>query len=773
MSKTLTPKQPLDLKKGRKEFLAVANPTFVQILGNGIKDSNNFTFQQEAVYELFELTNVAIQKQRKNLYERTVLLEAPTGSGKTVMAGGYISELFKQFDNCLVLWISETPNLTKQSLKTLERLFQLPTTFYDGSTLNEYENKAVIGINWEAIKGKKSRTDGESHKSIETVMNRGDNDDLVIVTIIDEAHSHTDTKQSKDFLEIINSDFIIEITATPLKGYKNRIKVHIEDVQEAGFIKKGISINDNLPTYNEEYRSKEDVHSITEFFLNESLKKRKDLEKQIFEYAKINDGKKPFVPLLVIQLPNNSDELTKDVEAFYERKGYSRENGKLSIYTSDDYTDELDEICKNENIQILLFKQAISKGWDCPRASLITLLREPQREHFAIQTIGRTMRMPYREPYPASFDDLNYSYAYIEETNNAIIQRIKQSIQQENHFVVSERKSDFKTAIDYLKKETVERKKETTFILEELDSFINLLKVTPETLQMLHESERDNTISFFEGSASYKDLKEEKIEGSKRDNSHTLSIIDIKKKFENILLRSKISFEIADKMIDKIIKTNKETLQSDNLKKKSQLQSLFVQSEKAEQLFISLYTQTLNKFVEAREDELRNKKITKDWGIPLRRTYSKQHKEMTSWSTEKYPYPEIYLSEKNALEEEFSQFLNENDKVIAWYKNGDNGTEHFSIAYDYKGDNLLFYPDFLIETEDRLYIVETKGKIDDEKNKEKNEALYKYSLKSDLPSLVEKELVVGFIKKENDLFQIYQGKQLNSEATNWKPFILK
>lgn len=55
-------------------------------------------------------------------------------------------------------------------------------------------------------------------------------------------------------------------------------------------------------------------------------------------------------------------------------------------------------------------KQAISTGWDCPRAKILVKLREGGSEEFQIQTIGRIRRMPERKHY--GLNTLDYCYIY-------------------------------------------------------------------------------------------------------------------------------------------------------------------------------------------------------------------------------------------------------------------------------------------------------------------------------------------------------------------------
>ena len=61
-------------------------------------------------------------------------------------------------------------------------------------------------------------------------------------------------------------------------------------------------------------------------------------------------------------------------------------------------------------VEVLLFKQAIALGWDCPRASVLLIYREMRNERFTVQTMGRILRMPEQKHYPN--EALNFGYVY-------------------------------------------------------------------------------------------------------------------------------------------------------------------------------------------------------------------------------------------------------------------------------------------------------------------------------------------------------------------------
>jgi len=71
-------------------------------------------------------------------------------------------------------------------------------------------------------------------------------------------------------------------------------------------------------------------------------------------------------------------------------------------------------------------------------------------------------------------------------------------------------------------------------------------------------------------------------------------------------------------------------------------------------------------------------------------------------------------------EKSFVEFLesSKNKSISWWYKNGDAGSEYFSISYYNPDENKekLFYPDWIVQTKDAVYILDTKGGITAESN---------------------------------------------------------
>ena len=160
-------------------------------------------------------------------------------------------------------------------------------------------------------------------------------------------------------------------------------------------IKKEVLINPNLKDfYNLDFDT-------DEYILAQALQKQKELQEL---YKKSNSKIKP---LVLVQLPSESKstseldqtKLKRTIEILNTKFDINFENKKLAIWLDKDKTnkDLMDE--ENSPVEVLIFKQAIATGWDCPKAQILVMFRDIKTITFEIQTIGRILRMPEAKHY--------------------------------------------------------------------------------------------------------------------------------------------------------------------------------------------------------------------------------------------------------------------------------------------------------------------------------------------------------------------------------------
>uniref|UniRef100_UPI0040486A62 hypothetical protein n=1 Tax=Flavobacterium sp. TaxID=239 RepID=UPI0040486A62 len=260
--------------------------------------------------------------------------------------------------------------------------------------------------------------ENETNKNLYSFINKAKLNDAEIIVIIDEEHMFANTKTAKRANEVLQKIYPkveIRVSATPTSNSDYRTLVERQDVIAEEMIKEGIILNPALDTIQQQGRSLEEI------LLEQALSKREELRQAYEELGvKIN-------PLLLIQLPNDSsDNNTADDEKYIDvvlqnlevKYNITVNNNKLAVWLSG-RKDNVEDIEKPDNmVEVLLFKQAIALGWDCPRAGVLLIFRELTSTTFTIQTVGRILRMPEQKHYPNPL--LNQGYVFTNLSKNQI-----------------------------------------------------------------------------------------------------------------------------------------------------------------------------------------------------------------------------------------------------------------------------------------------------------------------------------------------------------------
>lgn len=150
-------------------------------------------------------------------------------------------------------------------------------------------------------------------------------------------------------------------------------------------------------------------------------------------------------PLCLIQIENDSSmerdnpQSVSNCEKIKEklcRYGVAEKN--IATWLAGEHSDNLKDIQEND-VEFLIFKEAVALGWDCPRAQILIRLRETSSIIFDIQTIGRIMRMPELHHYKD--ESINKAYIYTDddnfEYNSSIDEQMQSKIRTEkmNHLL--------------------------------------------------------------------------------------------------------------------------------------------------------------------------------------------------------------------------------------------------------------------------------------------------------------------------------------------------
>ncbi len=773
-------------------------------------------YQQKAVREL---TDKTIELLTYSGDRHTLVFKAPTGAGKTVMASELLlrlnAELRDRTDvpckEVAYIWIA--PNkLHEQSY------FKMRSFFTEGQELHpvifdDLDHSAegyihpgeILFVNWESINKDNAVMirDTEQGASLYDLTRRTQEEQHVpIIVIIDEEHMFASklANKTEKVLSHINPKVEIRISATPETRGELQVSVPREAVVREGMIKQGVVLNPAL-------QFNAPNGSLNQHLVHLALKKREELAEA---YRKIGVN---INPLLLIQLPNDKDKMDKDDDSIKEEvtlyldtiKNINTANGKLAVWLSNE-KENLDSIEKPDNLtEVLLFKQAIALGWDCPRAAVLLIFRKIESFTFTAQTVGRILRMPEQHFYED--DRLNWGYVYTNLSKD-IIQIVQDDMDYMSniHAVRRENLSNVVLRSEYCERPAIARKRLGP------DFKKVLAKVFEEILFVKNRQLSLFTIDDLEGNADDdEDDAVESIYAKNRKACEDKITFRVRSIGVDLIEDVSITGEIGETRVDKkarYVRTMQELNNSYNafcakcigskFEKVSVTTLAFSLKELMEDLFelfetdavkvilyhsnrpvfADLIDRALNRYLkilEARQQKQDEKYFkTYDWEVPVERLYKEENHRIKDEVRDHALLPFVELKNSSKPEERFEAFLESNkDYIDWWYKNGDAGRQHYAISYENKeGKKSLFYVDFVIRMKSgQVFLFDTKSAGSDPDAVEKHNALIDY-IESEENK--DKHLKGGVIIERNDNWKYCPLKIDNTtDIVEWDSFYPK
>lgn len=644
--------------------------------------------------------------------DSTIVFQAPTGSGKTYMISQSLIQIAKNSkESYSYIWISVN-SLHEQSRQNLlryledERLLDcISIDEIQNNTLNENE---IIFFNWDSLIKENNlfRMENELDWNLEGVVLNTKEEGRKIILIIDESHRTARAIKAQDVIEEIGPTLTIEVTATPKDIRGTLIKIPLAEVIAAGMIKNEVQINSGSQQIKE---NKE--------LLEVALKKRKQL-KTSYEFLGVAIN-----PLLLIQIPNKKTTDSTAPEDYIigllAEHNITVSNKKLAIWLSE-IKENKEFVEQNESpIDVLIFKEAIALGWDCPRASVIFLQREWKQERyiFNIQTLGRIMRMPEQKHYDEK-TELNIGYVFSASDNFEIVQELA------NDYVSSlqmERDEDRYLKPIKLFSEFVRRKRELTRLsgdfkkcLIEAASEIEIRNEININVKDILKSlaingkvggiDQVKEILFDKKITIKKDIRE--ISDSYSNFCGLMSSPYAKARSSQILktsLRSwfKETFQIGDEDQIAVI-----VMQRNNNPKFKLL------IERAKEIYQQLPTKSEEIVVYDNWEVPQNISIFTDFA-----EVTKSFKSIIKESDKKKLFVKKNKNGEIELSKPERSFIDglesTDDELQWWFKNSHGESKYLGIAYKKaNGHFYSFYPDFLLKTKKETLIVEIKDDKD-------------------------------------------------------------
>ena len=355
------------------------------------------------------------------------LLRSPTGSGKTFVLTRILSSI-SQATPVLWLWFVPYVNLVAQTVDTLDN--QTTETGLIAKHLSTAQNEApeagqVLVSTLQGVASAKSHKVGYTDKSdddrrslaayLELARARG----LEIGLVVDEVHIALDSAtEFGKFVKWLKADYLLMASATPKDA---RLNAFVASAGNIAFKAFSVSRADvvaerlNKPWLETViYPMSESMQGITDLKL--TVLRRAWLRNQHIGRMLKNRGLTT-VPLMLVQVANG-DEAIREAFAFLTQQ-LSIAPEAIGMHSADEPDPVMmAAIAVNTRIEVLVFKQSAGTGFDAPRAFVLASTKNVNDEDFAMQFIGRVMRVPaelqraFPVPYTAP-PELDTAYVFL------------------------------------------------------------------------------------------------------------------------------------------------------------------------------------------------------------------------------------------------------------------------------------------------------------------------------------------------------------------------
>lgn len=396
-------------------------------------------YQEAAATALLERLADSSEDHRNRGRRTSFALSATTGAGKTVIASAVIEALFEgsaelaaQPDpSAVALWVTDDPSLNEQTRARviasadrleLSQLVTIDETFDQA----EFEPRNLYFLNVQklsATSGWVKHSDERTYTLWETIANTIASLEKTLYVIVDEAHRGMRSRVSKAGPEERRSTIIQRlvnghngIPAVPVVwgisatierfdaamreaqiegrfGYPP-VDIDAAVVQESGLLKDSIVLS--FPDEEGEFDTA---------LLRSAVASARDFSAHWSEYMQNEGAATEVAPLLVIQVGNkpSTRELMRFANAIYEEWPELPGDAMANVFGEHEDLDLGEHIVSYiapqdvqdaSQIRVLFAKDAVSTGWDCPRAEVLFSVRSAKDRTYITQILGRMVRSP-------------------------------------------------------------------------------------------------------------------------------------------------------------------------------------------------------------------------------------------------------------------------------------------------------------------------------------------------------------------------------------------
>lgn len=414
-----------------------------------------YAFQTRAIGELHQRASQAHQFYGVSKVPQVVSFTAPTGAGKTIMMAAMMenvfmgTELVPEQPDAIFVWLSDSPELNQQSRDKIDlksdkiRLDQCVTITEDSFDRECLEDGHIYFLNTQKL-GKSSNlvrhSDTRQWTIWETLRNTVTEKSDRLYFIIDEAHRGAKTNQTTIMQKFVKGSpadglppmpVVIGMSATSerfntlmtrTQSTLHQVVVTPDQVRESGLLKDTIHIN---------YPGHESASEMA------VLEAAADNWKHKVEHWKLFCDRyhnARIEPVFLIQVENgnatniSNTDLDICIQRIMQRTGCSFSDGEV-VHTFGQTTSTLhlaginveymepSKINEDKRVKVVLFKENLSTGWDCPRAEAMMSFRKASDATYIAQLLGRMVRTPLgsRVISDASLNEVHLFLPYFDQ----------------------------------------------------------------------------------------------------------------------------------------------------------------------------------------------------------------------------------------------------------------------------------------------------------------------------------------------------------------------
>lgn len=359
------------------------------------------------------------------LSDAALVLQAPTGSGKTAMAARVLHD-WPADERVLWFWFAPFTGLVEQARATLRSeapdlaLLDLEAD----RRLDAVTSGGAFVCTWAAVAAankdaRRARTRSDAGAALDDLIVQARAAGLRIGVVVDEAHHgfHKAKQARALFTDVLAPDYALMLTATPrdrdveafatATGYRVGLpgdwaSVSRFDAVNAGLLKRGVRTV--------RFVARDDDAKQLVDFEQLALRECAAVQRQIKQL--LADAGVALTPLMLVQVPDGKAAQHKAAEYLTGTLGFAPE--AVRVHTADEPDPDLLALAHDPKVEVLIFKMAVALGFDAPRAFTLAALRGARDADFGVQVIGRIVRvhklLQGRTGLPEALD---YGYVFL------------------------------------------------------------------------------------------------------------------------------------------------------------------------------------------------------------------------------------------------------------------------------------------------------------------------------------------------------------------------